>query len=824
MSIGPTRVPPGDAALVPDTAGTSCTHCGLAVAPRDVRAGEPAQFCCAGCRTAHEIITAAGLGRYYEFDERRREAVVPASADHAAFDHPTFHELYVTHGPGGTSTVQLHLEGVHCASCVWLVERIPLVLDGVLRAELDVTRALATVTWDAARVPLSRIAANLEALGYRPHPFRGLKAEAMRQAEDRAMLVNIGVSGAIATNVMLLAIALYSGFTSRAGTLEPVFETGFRWLSLVLTAVSVAWPGRVFFRTAFQALRQRTVHVDVPIALALGAGFVRGAMNTVTDSGPIYLDGVALLIFLLLVGRFFQQRAQRAAVDSTELLHSLAPASAHLVDGDAERDVPAEALLPGMVVAVRANETIPADGTVRSGVSVVDLSLLTGESRPEPVAPGDLVYAGTLNLGAPLTVHVERAGEATRVGTLLREVAAGAARRAPTVAYANRVGGWFVWLVLALAAITYVVWRQLDPAHALDAAIAFLVVTCPCALALGTPLAITVAIGRAAKQGILVKGGDALERLATPGTIVLDKTGTLTQGRMALAAWQGDDDARALALALERETAHPIAAAFVAAWPGLAAPPARDVEHVLGGGVRGTVDGHRVIVGSPRFVLGEGVAVPDWVTAPLPDAALTPVLIAVDGAAVARAGIGDPLRPEAAAAVRALERRGWRVRVLSGDDPAVVRRVGAQLGLADGDVQGGVTPERKLAVIEALARTEEPVVMVGDGVNDAAAIARASVGVGVKGGAEACMAAADVFLSAPGLVPLVQLVDGSARTLRTIRRCLWVSLFYNLIGAVLAMTGLINPMLAAILMPISSVSVVLAAWKSRTFDAPEVRA
>ncbi|MCU0626784.1 MAG: heavy metal translocating P-type ATPase [Gemmatimonadaceae bacterium] len=806
----------------PPGAAVTCAHCALPVPPALMHAGDVAQFCCAGCRTAHEIIHAAGLGRYYDFDERRHEAVPASAADHAAFDHPTFHELYVQRGTGGTATVQLHLEGVHCASCVWLVERMPLVLDGVLRAELDVTRALATITWEPARTPLSAIAANLERLGYRPHPFRGLRAEAMRRAEDRAMLVNIGVSGALATNVMLLAIALYSGFTSRAGALEPAFEVGFRWLSLLLTAVSVFWPGRVFFRTAWAALRQRTVHVDVPIALALGAGFVRGAMNTVSNSGPIYLDGVALLIFLLLVGRFFQQRAQRAAVDSAELLHSLAPASAHLVDGETERDVPAEALLPGMIVAVRANETIPADGTIASGVSVVDLSLLTGESRPEPVAPGDLVYAGTVNLGAPLRVQVERAGEATRVGALLREVAAGAARRAPMVQYANRVGGWFVWLVLALATITYAIWFQLDRPHALDAAIAFLVVTCPCALALGTPLAITVAIGRAARRGILVKGGDALERLATPGTLVLDKTGTLTAGRMTVAAWQGDDEARALALALERETSHPIAAAFTAAWPGLVAPRAEQVEHVLGGGVRGRVDGHDVIVGSPRFVIAQAT-VPDWATAPLADTSLTPVFVAVDGVIVARAGIGDPLRPEAPAAVAALQARGWTVQVLSGDDPSVVRRIGAQLQLPEHDVQGGVTPERKLAAIERLAATGT-VVMVGDGVNDAAAIARASVGIGVKGGAEACLAAADIFLATPGLAPLVTLMDGSARTLGVIRRCLWVSLFYNAIGAVLAMTGVINPMIAAILMPISSTSVVLAAWKSRTFDAPEVGA
>jgi Cu2+-exporting ATPase len=619
------------------------------------------------------------------------------------------------------------------------------------------------------------------------------------------------VAGAIAANVMLAALALYSGWL--AG-MEREYERYFRWVSLVLVTPALLGPGTVFFRSAFGALRARTLHMDVPIALALAAGYVRGAINTVTDRGPIYFDGVAALIFLLLVGRFLQQRAQRAAQDSAGLLHALSPAVARVIEDGEAREVPAESLLPGMTIEVRAGETLPADGVVVGGDSRIDRSLLSGESRPVAARSGDRVFAGTLNLGAGLRVAVEQAGEASRVGRMMREVAAAAARRAPVARLADRIAGGFVAVVLALAAVTAALWMGRDPSAAVDHAIALLIVTCPCALALATPLAVTVAIGRAARAGILVKGGDALERLAAPATLVLDKTGTLTEGRVALASWSGPDEVKPLVLALERHSAHPIAAAFAAAWPGVEAPEAAHVRQTLGGGLAGEVGGRRVVVGSPAFVaseIGAGRAGDSG------DARLTPVAIAVDGRIVARAGLGDRVRADAAATLRRLERMGHEVRVLSGDDAAVAQAVARELGIPATHAEGGASPERKLAAIEALER-RGPVVMVGDGVNDAAAIARASVGVAVRGGAEASLAAADVFLARPGLAGLVALTTGARRTLGVIRRNILFSLAYNLIGAGLAIAGLIHPLLAAILMPASSLTVVIASWRSRTFD------
>jgi P-type Cu2+ transporter len=316
---------------------------------------------------------------------------------------------------------------------------------------------------------------------------------------------------------------------------------------------------------------------------------------------------------------------------------------------------------------------------------------------------------------------------------------------------------------------------------------------------------------------VLVKGGDALETLARPGRLVLDKTGTVTEGRSTLAAWTGPDEVKPLVLALERHSLHPLAAGFRDAWPGLDVPAASEVVSTAGGGLEGLVDGHRVCVGSPPFVrarAGGGAGLE-----PPTGAALTPVLVAVDGRVVAGAGFEDPIRADAERSLAALRAKGWKLSLLSGDDPAVVASVGARLGFAPADRRGGASPEDKLRAIEGYA-AEGPVVMVGDGVNDAAAIARATVGVGVRGGAEACLAAADVFLARSGLSSLVALVEGAERVLGVIRRDIAFSLAYNVAGAALAVTGVIDPLIAAVLMPASSLTVVLASWLGRTFEAP----
>ena len=765
------------------------------------------------------MLHAVHLEGYYRLRERIGERPQPARSSgrtYASFDDPTFLARYGRRCEDGLLSVELYLEGVHCAACVWLVERAPAIVPGVVDTRLDLGRSLARITWDPERTPLSAAARFLDAVGYPCHPYRGVDAADLARREERSLLIRTAVAGAVAGNVMLLAFALYGGAFEGP---ERAYGALFRWASLGLSLPSVLWCASVFYRGAWGSLRARRLHMDVPIAVGILTGFAWGTFNTLRGAGEVYFDSVTALIFLLLVGRMVQRRQQRSATRATELLLSLTPATARLVDGGETREVPIEALGPGALVEVLAGGSVPADGVVVQGSSTVDRSLLTGESRPEPVAPCGIVHAGTVNLASRLLVEVTATGEATRVGQLMQLVEEGAGRRAPVVQAADRISAWFVGAVLVLAAGTAILWLVLDPERAVGNAVALLIVSCPCALGLATPLAVAAAVGSAARRGILIKGGDALEQLARPGRLVLDKTGTLTEGRYTLVRWLGDESIRPLVAAAEAVSAHPAARALSSSLARTG--PVEVVEHT-GRGVTGTVAGRRVAIGSPRFVAAE-IGAPEGIwrdrVETVVSEGLTPIAVAVDGAFAAVAGLGDPLRADTPQALAALAERGFEICVISGDHPDAVAAAARGAGLDPARAAGGMTPEAKLDFVEQ-AGTRGPVVMVGDGVNDAAALAHATVGIGVHGGAEAALAAADVWLGRPGLAPLVELVDGARRTLAVIHRNLGLSLVYNGIAVSCAVAGLMSPLLAAVLMPLSSMTVVVSSYRARTFSPP----
>jgi Cu2+-exporting ATPase len=816
-------------------ATTACAHCGLPVPAALLEAGAEQQFCCHGCQTAYAVIHACHMDQYYALLARDRAAGADTAAAkvtgkaYAEFDDPAFLALHAPLTAAGMRTLDLYLEGVHCAACVWLVEKLPAVVAGVVEARLDLGKQLVKVTWaEAGAATASRIARTLDSLGYAPHPARSSTARHVRQRDDRRQLIRIGVAGACAGNTMLLGTALYAGLFA---SMDPAHVLLFRWLSMAIGLVALAWPGSVFFKGAWAAARTRTPHLDLPIALGLGAGGLVGAWNTLRNHGEIYFDSLSVLVFLLLVGRFLQRRQQAVADDAVELLFSLTPMSAHRVEPDGRtRDVPIAALQAGDTVEVLAGESFPVDGELQADAAgggqaqtTVDESLLTGESLPRRVAAGATVHAGTTNVASPVRVRVAATGEATRVGKLMRLMTDCARRKAPMVLFADRLGAGFLVAVLAVAAAVFVGWAIKGSPAAVDHAVAILIVACPCAVGLATPRAVTVTIGRAARRGILIKGGDTLERLAKPGLLLLDKTGTLTTGRVALQSWTGDDAVKPAVAAIEARATHPIARALAAAFQAAdaAAVPAEDVLQDLHGGIGGRVAGRQYWIGSPAFIAGRCWPWPADARAAV-DACvgrgLTPVVVARDGQVCGVAGMGDALRPDARAAVDALRRRGWRVGILSGDHPAVVARVAAQLDIAPDAAVGGLLPEDKLHVVRAkLAERPQTVVMVGDGVNDAAALAAASVGVAVHGGAEASLAAASVYLNRPGLSGIVDLVGASRKTVAVIWRSLIASLTYNAFSVGLAALGLINPLVAAVLMPISSLTVLSLAFGVRTF-------
>lgn len=796
-----------------------CAHCGLPVAASDITADGPS-FCCAGCRSVYAIVQGSGLGAYYQYRDGERPAkvatVTGAPAKYRLFDEASFQAAHVVVADNGQRSAELLLEGIHCSACVWLVERVGRVVPGVVQARLDLSRGVVSLVWNGERTSLSEIARGLESLGYAAHPTTQARAAAVKQ-RDRELLLRLGIAGAAAGNVMLMAFALYSGAFSG---MELAYRSLFRWASLGIATPTVFWAGALFLRGGWAALRTRAPHMDLPVSVGILTGYVGGAVNTFSGHGEIYFDSLCTLIFLLLVGRYLQQSHHRRSSSQSELLLALAPQSAHVLESGVERDVPAGAVMPGATVKVGAGERIPIDGVVLRGDANVDTSLLTGEPMPLSAQVGDRVYAGTTCQSGELWLRVECAGAETRLGRLMASVEATQRERAPIVRLADRVAGYFVVGILVVAAFTLAFWLHFDASRAVDHTVALLVVTCPCALGMATPLSISVALRRAASAGILFKGGEFVEELARPGLIVFDKTGTLTQGHPELLAWTGDDSLRAPLRALEAASSHPLARSIQRAIPenelGVA-----DAEELAQGGITGVVAGERLLVGSPTLLEQELGQLPSWAQELVEvhaRAGRTPVLVAAAGRVRAVAAFGDAVRSEAGANLSELARLGFTFQILSGDHQRVVDGVACELGIPLSQAFGGKSPEAKLEHIAALRREGRRVIMVGDGVNDAAAMAAATVGVAVHGGAETCLQAADVFATRSGLAPVAEAARGSRRALATIRRGIAVSLAYNVAGIGLAMAGLLSPLVAAIMMPLSSISVVSLALRAKSFE------
>ncbi len=826
-ALAPHSTPP-PTAPAPNAA---CAHCGLPVG--DFPVGSDPFFCCTGCAVVYDALQTAGLGdTYYRLRDVAPPSrdVRPAQTDLDALvlsemDSPRFLDDHTRPIGDTLREAELFVDGVHCAACVWLVERIPYEIDGVEDARLDLPRARLTLRFRPEAVQLSAVARWLARFGYETQPARGTATSGRTHAE-RKLLIKLGICWALAGNVMLLAFAFYAGLDM---TNDPRLAMAARWMSLGLALPAVLYGGSEFFRRAWASLRMawhtQTVtrlHIDTPIALGILVGFGHSAWATVSGSGEVWFDSITVLIAALLTARWIQLRSRRLAGDATERLLALIPQMMRRVRPDGTIEVvPADEVHAGDVVEVPAGEVIPVDGAIVSGTSSVNRAVLTGESRTERVTAGTTVEAAITNVTAPLHIRVQATGGATRVGRLLEWIQNRDAHRAPVVLLADRLGGFFVLAVLVLAAVTALVWSLLEPGTAARHIVALLVITCPCALGMATPLAMAVASGRAARAGIFIKSGAAIQQLTHTTAVVLDKTGTLTEGRMALVAWHGEAEALDLAAVLETHSNHPIADALVQARRKHSAtePEVLDVMAVAGQGIQGWVDGRFVRVGRPTWLADAPCFAAHF--ANYASSGLTPVGIEVDGNVVAVVAFGDRVRKEAAAMIKTLQNSGKAVYLLSGDHEAVVHDVAVSLGLNAETAFGAYTPEAKQAFVAQLQADGHTVAMIGDGVNDAAALQTADVGIAVEGGATPSLVAADVFLTRDGLRPVAELLDGSQRVMRVIRRTLGISLAYNALGATAALLGLVTPLVAAVAMPVSSLLVVVLAITQRTFALRE---
>ncbi len=803
-----------------------CYHCGLPIpAGADFTVEIERvrrEMCCAGCQAVAQAIVDNGLAEYYRhrdaMPESPREALPQIVADFGLFDHPDVQKNFVrrAEGPAGEHEQEaaLILEGITCAACVWLNESHVRRQPGVTSIDINYTTRRARVRWDERVTKLSAILEAIAAIGYRAHPYDVGRSEELAQKERKAALWRLFVAGFGMMQVMMYAIPVYLA----DGDMTPDIEQLMRWASLILTIPVIGYSAAPFFVSAWRDLKLARVGMDVPVALGVGAAFAASVWATLIAAGEVYFDSVTMFVFFLLSGRYLEMMARQKAARSVETLARAIPAFATRLAGwpgsaDGERVAVAE-LRAGDTVQIRPGETVPADGFVLDGESATDESLLTGESRPVPKMAGDALIGGSVNTASPLVMRVERVGEATRVAAIQRLMERAAAEKPRLVEMADRVAGRFIVALLVLAVATALTWWWIDPSRALWIFVAVLVVSCPCALSLATPAALTVATGAMAARGVLVTRGHAVEALARADRFIFDKTGTLTLGRMTLVEVIPirDDAGRALALAaaLERGSEHPIAKALAAAGSD-AGIEAAGVRATTGAGVEGTIDGQVWRLGHPEFAAAaHGMAVPAELQAKV-GAGDTAIALANADGWQAFFCLSDGLRPEAAVMAAKLAAAGIKLSIFSGDLPAAATRVGAALGIAD--ARGGLSPEDKHAALRALQEAGETVAMVGDGVNDAPVLAQAQVSIAMGGGADLARANADVVLLGNDLRALPEGLALARRTVGIVKQNLVWAFAYNFLAIPLAMAGWVTPWMAGIGMSASSLLVVLNALR-----------
>jgi Cu+-exporting ATPase len=749
--------------------------------------------------------------------------------------------------PADGAQLSLDVQGMTCASCVRRVERALRAVPGVQDASVNFATHQASVTYDAATTTRDALAQAVRKAGYDVTPPRveaaASRATAMDQAaHDEQQAIRRDFTLAALLTAPLLVIAMSHGAIPGTGGLAG------RWLQLALASPVVFGPGMRFLRRAWAALRHRTADMNTLVSIGALAAWAYSAVAVVAPGvfpqphaghgaqPHVYFEAAAAIVTFVLFGKLLETRARKRLADAVRGLVALVPGTAHRLRDGREQDVPVDALAPGDLIAVRPGERIPADGEVVRGSSAVDESMLTGESVPVDKREGAAVSGGTLNQSGALTIRLTRTGKDTALGRIVDAVEQAQGARAPIARLADVVSGYFVPAVIAIATITLLVWFALDPtaqglATAVERFVAVLVIACPCALGLATPAAVAVGTGRGAELGILVKGGATLEAASRIDTVFLDKTGTLTTGKPALtdvvsASGMPERELLGLVAAVEQESEHPVARAIVAGAASRGAAPERASEFAMepGAGVAGVVAGRAVRVGTGAWMARAGVDT----SALEPEAerlaarGRTPSFVAIDGALAGLVAVADRPAPEARQAVTELERMGIRVAMVTGDRRSTARSVADELGITR--VIAEVRPEDKARVVADERARGRTVAMVGDGINDAPALAGAHVGIAVGHGTDIAVAAADIALLGGGIASLPAALRLARATLRTIRQNLFWAFVYNVVGipiaagALYALTGwLLSPVLASAAMSLSSVSVLASSLRLRRF-------
>lgn len=783
-----------------------CFHCGEPVPANSGYSleikGIVRPICCPGCQAVAETIMECGLASYYDHRTApgTKGDLVPEEL--AALTHYDLAEVqqdFVTDN-GTLREIQLTVEGLTCAACAWLIERHLMTLGGLRYINVNTTTHRARIKWDPDQLSLSDILKGFAQIGYRAYPFQTHQQEALYAKEVRSYMFRLALAGLGSMQVMMCAVALYMDLFI---SVEDEFMVYFKWISLLLSTPIMIYSAQPFYVGAWRSLKQGHLSMDVSVSLALIGAFVASMWATVFNTGEVYYDSITMFVFFLLLGRFLELRARRKASESSSNLARLVPIMATRIDDEGEHEVAAKTLQVGDRVRVLAGATLPADGIIVEGQASLNESMLTGEQLPLLKQPGDQVYAGTINTDAPLQIRVSHRIEESRIAQIMR-LQDHALDDKPAIAQmADQLSRHFILVLLIIAAAVWTFWHFHQPDQAFWITLAVLVATCPCALSLATPTALTSATANLTRNGILLRRGHVLDVLTKANRIVMDKTGTLTTGEISLTHTQALadlDEAHCLAIAraMEAQSEHPIARAFRLPTESISVlPSAREITPVIGHGITALVDGVRYRIGSARWLgldpaqeRGRGLA----------------IYLADEQQVLARFNLEDTLRPDAKALIAAFKAAGLQTTVLTGDSSLQADEIARELGVDE--LVKGVSPDGKLAYLKTREAQGDISIMVGDGINDAPVLAGAHASFAMAGGTDLAKNSADAILLADDLSRLLEARVLAMRTRKIIIENFAWSIGYNLLVLPLAACGWLPPYLAAAGMSLSSLIVV----------------
>ena len=813
-----------------------CYHCGLPntegqTYPATI-IGQTYYMCCPGCQAVASAIVDNGLESYYEFRTEpaaRGDAALDNTLSKlAVYDEPELQEEFVFE-QGTDKQIQLTVEGITCAACGWLIEKQLAKLKGIKQVSVNVSSRRAMVTWKPDEVKLSSILKRMKAIGYEALPFQADNHEASFKKEQKGYLKKLGLAGIMTMQVMMLAMGQYFDMF---GNIDADAIAYFNAVSLLLTTPVVLYSGSIFYVSAFKAVSAFTVNMDVPITIAIMATYVAGVLAVNKSTGEVYFESICMFVFFLLISRYLEHRSRHKASEISSNMLKLIPVTAARWEESEWRSVLAKQLKTGDKVLVKAGESVPIDGVVLEGVSTCDESMLTGEFEPVRKHEDDKVYAGSLNQQGSITIEVSTSLKYAMMNQILRLQESAMANKPKVALIADKLSRYFVTVVLLISALTYWYWHEQGNPHAFWITISVLVATCPCALGLATPSALTCAMAKLNDLGVLLKRADALEQITHASDIVFDKTGTLTKGEFSIKqSWFADEQLSQgvdnkmyltyLAYLLESRSEHPIAKAFSQAT--LETKNSKiskfldvtldDYKVVIGKGISARVNQQLCHLGSKSFIFStieqkhsssneqENEELNKQIHSKIKGAN---VLMAIDHRIVAAFWVTDTIKDDVQDVLNSI--KGYDFSILSGDEQANVEQVANILGIRSGI--GGCSPDAKLQHIQQQQAMGKSIIMLGDGINDAPVLAAADVSLAVGNASDLAKNAADVVLLNSQLSALSSLLNMATKTKAKIKQNIAWALSYNILVLPFAVSGVLTPWQAALGMSLSSIIVV----------------